>query len=382
MDPLIQRFGARPDGDLMICDDRGIAYQADMSRIVDYGRDYFNKLLSYEDKEIARKINAGRIALVKKHFGDGMVLDVGVGSGEFIKKRPNTKGYDINPAAIDWLRNNGALTGHFDKFEAYTFWDVIEHVPDPNSYFRRIEPNTWLFTCLPIFADLDKIRSSKHYRPNEHLYYWTEQGFVDWMALYRWRHVETQRFETAAGRESIVSFAFKRDLPTYHDMLAQYQKLHENFYGDSAWLHRAAILKIVQAVQPKSILDYGCGRSDLVAHFWRDGEREIARYDPAIPRFATMPEKRFDLVLCLDVMEHIPIEHVDKIFGEIKAHSRNVVFTISTKPARAKLPDGRNAHVTLLSHKEWLRWIESTFTHAYRIPTEWDHELMVRTFRV
>ena len=381
MDKLIERLDAEPDGDLKLCRNRGIAYQTDMSVKVSYDADYFNKCASYENKEIALKINAARIALVNRWVGDGPVVDIGIGSGEFIKKRgANTFGFDINPVAGDWLRANGLWRGDFSGFKAFTFWDVIEHVEDPHLYFQSMQEGSYLFTCLPIVGDIEKIRGWKHYRPGEHLYYWTKLGFINWMALHRFRLLETNDLETEAGRENIVSFAFCRDLPGYHDTLAQYRKLHENFYGDSAWLHLDAIAKIVKAMQPKSILDYGCGRSDLAAHFWLDGERRIARYDPAIPRFSVMPEENFDLVLCLDVMEHIPMENVDRIFGELKARGSNVVFTISTKLARAKLPDGRNAHVTLLSHREWLRWIEATFGQAHRIQTEWDHELMVSTF--
>src|SRR5688572_9066508 len=89
----------------MICPAEGVAYQADMSVRVGYDEAYFNKCLGYEDQGIALAINRGRIELVARHVDPGeAVLDIGVGSGEFIKKRPNTFGYDINPVAEAWLR--------------------------------------------------------------------------------------------------------------------------------------------------------------------------------------------------------------------------------------------------------------------------------------
>jgi len=79
-------------------------------------------------------------------------------------------------------------------------------------------------------------------------------------------------------------------------------------------------------------------------------------------------------------MEHIGMMDVDRVFDEIKAKSSNVIFVISLKLARAKLPDQRNAHVTILSKLEWTRWIEEVFGVAKEMPTKWDHVLMVKTF--
>lgn len=381
MDSVIARFDSKCDGDLRICKDRGVAYQRDMSIRVAYDAAYFDKCAGYEDHEIALKINAGRIDLVNRHVGaEQRILDVGIGSGEFIKKRGNACGYDINPQALEWLKSRDLYAEDFGAFNAFSFWDVIEHIEDPKLYFRSMPVGAYLFTSLPIFADLTKIRDSRHYRPGEHLYYWTEQGFVDWMVRHRFALIERQDFEIAAGRDSILSFAFHRSMPGYHETLGQYCEMHSRFYGATAYLYFDLIAKEVLALNPSSILDYGCGRSDLVAHFWNDGKRRVEKYDAAISSYETMPDGLFDLVLCTDVMEHILMTDVDQVLHEIRAKSPHALFTISLRPARAKLPDGRNAHVTLLSESEWTRWIASVFGQATRIPTQWDHILMLKTF--
>lgn len=381
MDGLIKRFDAIKDNDLMICQSRGVAYQRDMSKPFNYAEAYWQHYVDIEGGEIAKKINAGRVALVNDHIGAMQtVLDVGIGSGEFIKNRPNTFGTDVNRIALDWLKKQKKL-GEIDKFSAFTFWDVLEHIAEPNrQYFRHMPDNCFLFTCLPVFTDLTKIRKSKHYKPDEHLYYWSEDGFVSWMAEYRFRLLDLRKFETEAGRESITSFAFKRDLPGYHETVDQYRKMYEPNYGMSAYLYFDRIAEEVKTLNPGSVLDYGCGHSDLVAHFWLDGRRKIAKYDPAIPQFKEMPEGEFGLVICCDVMEHIRMTDIDRILGEIRAKSKNVIFTISMKPARAKLPDGRNAHVSLLSVSEWTRCITEKFGNAARIPVHDDQILMLKTF--
>lgn len=210
MDRFIQSMPAQEDGDLMLCAANGVAYQKDQTHIVNYDAEYYDKCKNYEGREIAKKINAGRIALVQKHFGDGLAVDVGIGSGEFIKNRPETYGRDINPVAIEWLKRNDLWARYLGDFEALTFWDVIEHVPTPEDYFRQISPGAYLFTSLPIFDDLSLIRQSKHYRPGEHLYYWTESGFVQWMKLHGFQLLERQAFEIEAGRKDILSFAFAK----------------------------------------------------------------------------------------------------------------------------------------------------------------------------
>ena len=379
MDRLIKRFDGVDDGDLFICD-RGVAYQKDMSTLVKYDEAYFNKCLGYEDKDIAVAINDGRKALVKKYH-KGRVLDIGIGSGEFIKKRPDTYGYDINPVGLQWLYDNRYYSDKFRDFNAFTFWDVVEHVDAPEGYFKRFPDGAFVFFSLPIFGDLQSIRGSKHYRPNEHLYYFTSQGFIDWMAMHRFRLLERQKFEIDAGRDSIYSFAFKKDLPSYRDTLNQYKLIHEDrLYGASSKIYLETFVSIIKDLNPTSILDYGCGRSDLLAHFWLDGDRVLERYDPALTEYNVMPEGKIDLVICCDVMEHIPILYVDKILAEIRNKSRRALLVISTIKARARLPDGRNAHVTLLTKPEWTRWVDSVFGKAREVPTQWDHALMLKTF--
>ncbi len=210
MDRFIASWPAVADGDLMLCREHGVAYQADESQLVDYGEDYFEKCRGYEGQAIADRINAGRIAFVLRHFGPGRVLDVGVGSGEFIKRRPHTFGVDVNPAAVRWLKESGRWADNLDCFGAYTFWDVLEHVPEPETYLRHVYLRSFLFLSMPIMQSLDHIRESKHYRPGEHLYYFEESGLVEWLACHGFVLLEASDFESAAGRESIRSFAFKR----------------------------------------------------------------------------------------------------------------------------------------------------------------------------
>jgi 2-polyprenyl-3-methyl-5-hydroxy-6-metoxy-1,4-benzoquinol methylase len=385
LDRLICRYDSEQDSDLMLCERHGVAYQADMraGRVL-YGSEYLAKVQAYEGTPIAKAVNVGRCAMLQRQLAEGAsLLDVGAGTGEFVRQAKasgfEAKGYEVIPEAAKALTDARLYADDPFQFDAVTLWDTIEHLEDPQLRLQQVKKGALLFASVPIFEDLRSIRASKHYRPGEHLYYWTRNGFVDWMALHGFRFLEGSDHEIAAGREAIGAFAFKRDLPDYHDHLLAYQEIHASrHYGSSsAELHLDAVAEIVRDLQPASILDYGCGRSDLVAHFWRDGERRIARYDPAIPTFKSMPAGVFDLIFCCDVLEHIPMSGVDRVLGEVRQKGATAVFTISTKLARAKLPDGRNAHVTLLTRSEWIRWVSEVFGKVEPLASNWEHELVL-----
>ena len=385
MDRLIKRFDCEQDGDLMICPERGVAYQKDQTHVVSYNKEYFEKCLAYKGNEISEAVISGREKLVRKYH-DGDIMDIGVGCGDFVE-RVKCKGYDVNPFASEWLKKNDLYSEEFDKFRCFTFWDTIEHVSDPEIYFRKIPKDSWIFVSIPTFPEtgpnafLKNIRQSKHYRPDEHLYYWKESGFIAWMAMWGFRALEISNFETNAGRDGISDFVFKKDLPDYNDFVCLYQTMHSTrYYGASASLYLKPMTEMISWLNPASILDYGCGRSDLVAHFYKDGERVLGRYDPAIPEHKDFPSEQFDLALCCDVMEHIPMTGVDRVFSEIKKISDRVIFVISTKPARAKLPNGMNAHVTLLTKSEWVNWVQDYFGKVNIVKTQWNHVLMVKNF--
>ena len=208
MDRVIRQYAVVKD-DLVYIPCKGVAYQKDTDVTIEYDHDYYQHYLEIEGTATAKKLNEGRAALVNKYY-TGKVLDVGIGSGEFIRTRDNTYGYDVNPYAIRWLKSFHLWEEDFSKFKAFTFWDVIEHVESPQEYLDRIPKGAYLFTCLPIFSTLEDVKQSKHYKPGEHLYYWTREGFINWMDDYGFTFIEMQDYEIKAGREEIYSFAFKK----------------------------------------------------------------------------------------------------------------------------------------------------------------------------
>lgn len=218
MDVLIYRLPFEQDADLRLCHHEGIAYQTDMTATVEYSDAYFERYAGYEGSAVAAALNAGRCAMLARHAPEGArVLDIGAGSGAFVRSARSwgfdAFGFDINPKTVEHLKAIDAFARDPATFDVLTFWDSLEHIAEPAQWLSMVKRNGRVLVALPIFSDLREIRQSKHYRPGEHLYYWTADGFVQWMRLYGYRLTEQSTHETDAGREAIGAFAFVRELP-------------------------------------------------------------------------------------------------------------------------------------------------------------------------
>jgi SAM-dependent methyltransferase len=97
----------------------------------------------------------------------GELLDVGSAFGHFpaiAQRHRPAMGIELSPVAVKWAREHlsvqmsqGSLYGHHPEFKgrfaAVTLWDVIEHVPDPESALRAVRswlrPDGQLFMSTP-----------------------------------------------------------------------------------------------------------------------------------------------------------------------------------------------------------------------------------------
>jgi hypothetical protein len=185
----------------------GIGYYPVVKRHV-YNADYFAKYQGYATTALGQKLNALRLAMVRRHH-EGQIVDVGIGCGSFIEAHGNAHGYDISPTAIRWLVARNLFR---DPYRAnvgvVTMWDSIEHIEDFPYLLSSI--NRFVFISTPIFDGLDHVLRSRHYRKDEHFWYFTRDGLTLLMARLGWCLVESNDMETSAGRDRIGSFAFAR----------------------------------------------------------------------------------------------------------------------------------------------------------------------------
>ncbi|MGI9504503.1 MAG: methyltransferase domain-containing protein, partial [Geminicoccaceae bacterium] len=110
----------------------------------------------------------------------------------------------------------------------------------------------------------------------------------------------------------------------------------------------------------RSVLDYGCGKGTLGEGFRRRYPFcRFAEYDPV-----TRPDwpDPADLVVCVDVLEHIAPEYLEKVLDHLSELTLRAGFlAIATRPANKTLPDGRNAHLIIESNEWWQSKIAEHF---------------------
>jgi len=214
MDKIISQYPMVELGaELYHCYEHDIVCQKDMSTPIDYDLNYYKNYISREGTEISNKINEVRTGMSSKYCD--CILDVGIGSGEFIKKsKIRVYGFDINPHAVKWLREKSIFMdphkGIPDAVDGLTLWDTIEHMPSPSNFLDLIKPNKYFITSIPVFEDITKVIESKHYKPNEHFYYFTKDSFVNYSGECGFDLIGCNDLETQAGREGIMSFVFRK----------------------------------------------------------------------------------------------------------------------------------------------------------------------------
>lgn len=175
-----------------------------------YTKEYTENYVKLGQTERGKKINQFRVEFVKRHYQGTEIFDYGAGAGSFVKAwGKGAQGYDVSLASLDILSGMGALAIPADDgWEAVTFWDSLEHVSYPSyllCYSRR-----WVFISMPIYENGEAVVESKHYKPGEHLWYWTAQGLEGWMQENGFRLERTSMGETSLGREGVWTFAFQR----------------------------------------------------------------------------------------------------------------------------------------------------------------------------
>jgi len=181
-----------------------------------------------------------------------------------------------------------------------------------------------------------------------------------------------------------------REHPSDHQLALYelYQIMHEDGYvnpsskkprgekvvfdGSSLKPHLATIGKLVHEYKPATLLDYGSGKGllyqDSPDHAPGSRHRVLPEwpgvavtcYDPGHEPFAEAVEGQFDGVISTDMLEHVPEEDVPWLFDELFAHAQRFIYVVAAcYPARKNLPDGQNAHCTIMLPEWWAGQIEA-----------------------
>tara|TARA_X000000368_G_scaffold414855_1_gene405482 strand:- start:1138 stop:1812 length:675 start_codon:yes stop_codon:yes gene_type:complete len=137
------------------------------------------------------------------------------------------------------------------------------------------------------------------------------------------------------------------------------------YHGGSTREFAKVIKKIIEKNQIKNMLDYGCGKGffydnsfylkdekiEPLKKFWNI---DIDLYDPCYKKYSHLStDKIYDLIICIDVLEHVPRQDINWLLNKIFAISKKYVFiNLACYYSNALLPDGSNAHINV-NDKNW-----------------------------
>ena len=135
------------------------------------------------------------LKLFRRHCQSGSVLDVGCSSGAFLYQLNHRfpgeyeiLGTDVSGAPLDYAESKGVpvLRGDFlahdfgeKKFDAITFWAVLEHLQEPKRFLQKaaaiLKPTGYCFVLVPNMQSLTIQTINGHYRYiyPQHLNYFT-----------------------------------------------------------------------------------------------------------------------------------------------------------------------------------------------------------------
>lgn len=148
----------------------------------------------------------------------------------------------------------------------------------------------------------------------------------------------------------------------------QYRTLHaRGAYGDRSVKKLRFIRPHLLIRQPESLIDFGCGQSTLVDNLNIPSLKRADRYDPAIPRYAMPPAGVYDVLVNVDVLEHVPEPQLEPLLKQMRSLCRDALIVIDTVPATQILPNGENAHCTIRPASWWQAKLQPIFGELHRI---------------
>lgn len=176
-----------------------------------YNLGYFEHLLK-KDTSTAEEINKIRWEWIRALFENDLkyesihVLDFGSGVGWFRAFRPDgieVDTFDINPHSPQ----TGILRREYDII---TFWDVLEHVKDLSDLTAIMLQTKYVALSVPLLPDDCQMTDWKHYRPGEHLRYWTVEEWDRQFSNYFIMERIDMGYPECPPREDIISLLYER----------------------------------------------------------------------------------------------------------------------------------------------------------------------------
>lgn len=139
-----------------------------------------NYVAQYRKLEARESMSHLRLGLLKSFCEAGTLLDVGYGGGDFVRLalKAGYDAYGVDVHGVDCGVRERSMLEHV-RWDVVTFFDSLEHFADLDLVRQLIERALFVMVSMPKvpkFRTAEELRSWRHYKPGEHLHYFSYQS--------------------------------------------------------------------------------------------------------------------------------------------------------------------------------------------------------------
>lgn len=171
-----------------------------MNTACKYDTDYYYRMLRMYAP------TGGKIAWIRWSFIDEFkpktVLDYGSGLGFFASMAPGdvtVDTYDIGPYVTTGIKH--------EKYDMVCLWDVLEHLPDFSCLDEHLRFTDYVALTVPMLPDGKELLTWKHFKPGEHLHYFTNETLDSIFKIYGFTRIKSG-YPECPPREDIISIVY------------------------------------------------------------------------------------------------------------------------------------------------------------------------------
>jgi hypothetical protein len=143
-----------------------------------YGKKYIEDRSNKQTKTMSYL----RLGFLSAWVSGGRLLDIGYGDGEFVKLATqagfDAYGYEVH--GVDCGVREASL---HEEWDIITAFDSLEHIPYLDKVRSSIRRSKYVFISIPWRPNtFPKCKEWKHYRPGEHMHYFSQKSldiFID-----------------------------------------------------------------------------------------------------------------------------------------------------------------------------------------------------------
>ena len=97
------------------------------------------------------------------------------------------------------------------------------------------------------------------------------------------------------------------------------------------------------------------------------------KYDPAISEYSNLPTNKVDLIICIDVLQHVPLYDLNRVLIELKQYGCKCFMHIRCTQYSTMLPNGEFANCTVYPYTWWIKKIGEYFESINIISNDKDN---------